>query len=253
MNILEILELKKMSFTKSELKIYKEIKTNPDEILRTTTMSNLAEKYNISQPTFTRFLKKLGYDNFFDFKQDIYIISKNDIQTEDKISLNRIESYAGLIVKLQNFISKDDYNEISEMIYSARNIITLGMHKSYLSAQMMSYNLMKLSLTSFAFNNDNAYEIQNFISKNDIVMVFSSSGNTHKNTLETLHELGVPIILITQNNKTVSKKYATKVLFIPSSQNQHMKYYLENQIVFMVVTDMITSYLAKLISKKKEG
>lgn len=232
MNIIDILELKKPVLQKVKNKIYEQIQTNPDEILRTDTISCLAEKYNISQPTLTRFIKKLGYRNYFDFKQDVYITNKDDNEIRETVSLSRLESYAALIIKLNDFVSKEDYNKISQMLYSAKNVITIGMHKSYLPAKMMSYNLMKLSVPSFAFSTDNDFEVESFISKNDAVMIFSVTGDTHKNIMETLYQLDIPIILITQNKKAVSKKYAAKTIIVPSSKNQNMKYYLENQIVF---------------------
>ncbi len=254
MNIIELLEMRKSSFTKSELFIYDQIVDNPDEIMRCTTISSLAQNYGVSQPTLTRFIQKLGYNNFLDFKYDVYLKSKDDLTSDVQQSGGPIlQSYANLILKMDSFINNDQLKSIASKLVKARNVIVMGMHKSYVSAELFGYNMMKLGIPTMIFDSDNRLDIEHFIKKEDVLVVFSAEGVSCKDFLASIEVKGAYTVLITQNNKNPSKKYADDFIWLPNSRNQNLKYYLENQVIFMVFSDLLTSFVAKATTKLKEG
>ena len=72
MNPYELIDLKKSSFTKTDLHIVDLVTKNADAIFRNATITNLAKEYGISQASLTRFIQKLGYTSYSEFKFDIY-------------------------------------------------------------------------------------------------------------------------------------------------------------------------------------
>lgn len=241
------IEMKQSILTNSEKKISDTIFKNPDYVLRANTISELSKKCKVSQPTLSRYLQKLDYSNFYDFKRDVYLISKEDNKDKQKHELTKLEAYIDVISKIPNFVDDELLIEVGKMILDARNIYTIGYHKSFLSAKMMHYNLLKFSLTSLPFNFDNVFELNSLANQQDVAILFSATGETVKEVVQNLHEKNTKIILITNNQKISYKKLVDKIIWLPNSKNQHLPIYLENQIVFMVFGDLLISQIANLI------
>lgn len=248
MNPYELIELKRSSFTKTDLHIVDLINENADAIFRNATITSLAKEYAISQASLTRFIQKLGYPSYNEFKFDIYRCEKQSLTYEGSKE-TILESYSNLILQMQNVIKENELKEIAEEIAKARTVVTVGMHKSFLPAQSLQYNLLKLAKPSVAFSSDDRHEIKHFITKDDIIIIFSAEGASAKDFIDDYKEKDVPIILITMNDKTSIRKYAKHLIWLPNSRNQNMRKYLENQVFFLVFADLLTSYVAKEVQK----
>ena len=248
MNPYELIDLKKSSFTKTDLHIVDLVTKNADAIFRNATITNLAKEYGISQASLTRFIQKLGYPSYSEFKFDIYRSEKQSLTNEGG-SKSILESYSNLILQMRNVLKDDDLQMIAKEIAQARNVVTIGMHKSYLPAQSFQYNMLKLAKPSIAFNADDRHEIKHFITSEDVVLLFTAEGDSAKEFIDEFKDREVSIILITINDKTSIKKYAKHVIWLPNSRNQNMHKYLENQVFFLVFADLLTSYVAKEIQK----
>ena len=248
MNPYELMELKKSSFTKTDQHIVELVNGNADAIFRNTTITSLAKEYGISQASLTRFIQKLGYPSYGEFKFDIYRYEKQSLTTQGSKE-TILEAYSSLILQMQNVIKEEELLMIAREIVEARMVVTIGMHKSFLPAQSLQYNLLKLSKPTTAFNNDDRIEVKHFVTKDDIIILFTADGNSAKDFIEEYKEKDISIILITMNDKTPIKKYAKHVIWLPNSRNQNMHKYLENQVFFLVFADLLTSYVAKEIQK----
>lgn len=251
MNIIDKLDTLQSTFTASEMKIYKLIRNNPDYVFRSTTLSGLAETCKTSQPTITRFMQKIGYSNFFDFRQDFFLLSKYNPTDREKLEITHLEAYTTLIQKLDTFLDEDTLKRVSDLLLSARNVYTIGYHKSSLSAQLMNFNLLKFAVTAINFNNDNGLELNSLADERDVAIVFSSTADTMKETMNTLKQRGSKIILITNNNKTYYKNLVDELIWLPSSKNQNLPFYLENQVLVMIVIDLISAYMARTAKFKR--
>lgn len=248
MNPYELIELKRSSFTKTDQHIVDLVEKNADAIFRNATITNLAKEYDISQASLTRFIQKLGYPSYNEFKFDIYRCEKQSLTTQGSKE-TILEAYSGLILQMQNVIKDEDLQAIACEIAKARTVVTIGMHKSFLPAQSLQYNLLKLAKPTMAFSNDDRHEIKHFVTKEDIIVLFTAEGASAKEFIEEYKEKDIPIVLITMNDKCPIKKYAKHVIWLPNSRNQNMHKYLENQVFFLVFADLLTSYVAKEIQK----
>lgn len=249
MNILERLDAMYSTFTSSEIKIYKLIRENPDYVFRSTTISGLAQICKTSQPTLTRFIQKIGYQSFFDFRQDFYLLSKYNRSHENREEMTHLQAYTNLIDKIDSFVSSEDLDRVTKLLLEARNVYTIGYHKSSLSAQMLNYNLLKFSVTAIGFNNDNVFELNSLANQQDVAVIFSSTADTMKETMQSLKEKGTKIILITNNNKTLYKNMVDELIWLPSSKNQNLPFYLENQVIVMILIDLISTQMANRTQK----
>lgn len=251
MNPFELMEIKKSTFTKTDLIIYDYIKNSSDDVFRNTSIS-IANHLNISQPSISRFCKKIGYDGFTDFMFDLYKYRKQELilSSDGHLSnVSAIDKYLSLIKSLDVSISCKQLETIAEHIVSSENVIVIGSHKSRLAAELFRYNLIKFGINCSLFDTDDTHEMVKLFNgkKRTSLVVFSAEGGTFKETLSYLNVENANIVLVSMNDKAPSRKYANHFVWLPSSKNQNMSYMAENLVIFSIFSDLLTSYVAKNI------
>lgn len=248
MNLLENLELYKSTFTTSEKKAYEMIINNPIEILQLSTISALAEKLDISQPTLTRFLKKLNYNSFSDFKLDVFQLQKYHSMDNQKETHNLdhlLQDYADFILKIHSFIPNKQIEVIIQYISQANHVYITGTHKSFLSAEMLSYNLTKLGIPTSVVKPDNQFMIGAILKETDVLLIFSESGRSYVDILEDLKSKDIRVIYIcSQSYKGRNKSIIDELIYIPALYLDNGRY-LEMSIIYMIVGEMIISQYAE--------
>ena len=247
LNPFEKIELKKNSFTKKELIVYNILQKNPDLILR-GSLSSLSEDYNVSQPTITRFCQKIGYTGFNDFKYDVFRYEKQGSH-DVKNNSTTIDEYCNLLHILDESIHTKQLNKFAKDIIKAKTIYICGYHKSSLPAKMLQYNLFKIHKVSIFISIDEAHDLDQILTPDYMLILITNNGNLlkrfHFKDLKSKNNFNLSII--TMNDKISIKKYCNNYIWLPSSSNQNLKHYLENQIVFFIYIDILTSTLTKLI------
>ena len=248
MNPFEKIELKKDTFTKKEMIVYNILQKNPDLILR-GSITSLAKDYQVSQSTITRFCQKIGYDGFNEFKFDVFRSEKQGRQEQNN-NLSTIDSYCRLLNILNENIDNEMMERFAKSIIHADTIIVTGSHKSSLPAKMLQYNLFKIHKKVIFLATDEFHDIDQIANKNDLVVVFTNRGNglsTFNNIKEKKEKNQFQLAFITMHDKLFVKKISDYYIWLPSSSNQNFDQYLENQIVFFVYVDLLTSQIANLI------
>ncbi|MFV0393597.1 MAG: MurR/RpiR family transcriptional regulator [Coprobacillaceae bacterium] len=245
------MKAKESAFTKKEKIVYELLRDNPDEILR-GDINTWSAKHNISQSTLTRFCQKIGYDGFNEFKFDYFRYEKTGANVESNENHDILDYYSSLTLSLREFVSKKELTALAKSIKEADNIIVYGTHKSSLPAQMLKLNLLKLSKHATFIESSTFQEIQHFITEKDLLIIFTATGGSidaHcKQILSTIQKNNkLNLAIVTFNEKLPLKSKSNHFIWLPSSINQHYKVYLENQIVFFIYIDLLTSELARII------
>ena len=249
MNPFEKMDLKKDSFTKKELILYDVLKDNLQNIL-SFSASDLSKQYNISQSTITRFCQKIGYDGYNEFKFDVFRSGKQANTSKDDLST--LDAYIKLIEILKSSIDYEQLNQFASDIVKANSIIILGMHKSALPAKLLQFNLFKYGKKAiFLDYGDIVNDFQQLVSEDDMVIIYTNRGNVLGSINSTLKNLvkkvSFNLSIITMNDKLSLKKHTKNYIWLPSTINQGFQNYLENQVVFFIYTDILTSEIAKLM------
>ena len=249
MNPFEKIELKKDTFTKKEMIVYNILQKNPDLILR-GSITSLAKDYQVSQSTITRFCQKIGYDGFNEFKFDVFRSGKQGNTSKDDLST--LDAYIKLIEILKSSIDYEKLNQFANDIVKANSIIILGMHKSALPAKLLQFNLFKYGKKAiFLDYGDIVNDFQQLVSEDDMVIIYTNRGNVLGSINSTLKDLvkkvSFNLSIITMNDKLSLKKHTKNYIWLPSTINQGFQNYLENQVVFFIYTDILTSEIAKLM------
>ena len=126
------------------------------------------------------------------------------------------------------------------------------MHKSALPAKLLQYNLFKYGKKAiFLDYGDIVNDFQQLVREDDMVIIYTNRGNVLGSINSTLRELikkvSFNLSIITMNDKLSLKKHTKNYIWLPSTINQGFQNYLENQVVFFIYTDILTSQIAKLM------
>ena len=157
-----------------------------------------------------------------------------------------------MIEILKSSIDYEQLNHFASDIVKAHSIIILGMHKSALPAKLLQYNLFKYGKKAiFLDYGDIVNDFQQLVSEGDMVIIYTNRGNVLGSINSTLKDLikkvSFNLSIITMNDKLSIKKHTQNYIWLPSTINQGFQNYLENQVVFFIYTDILTSEIAKLM------
>ena len=163
-----------------------------------------------------------------------------------------MDAYIKLIEILKSSIDYQQLNQFASDIVNAESIIILGMHKSALPAKLLQYNLFKYGKKAiFLDYGDIVNDFQQLINQGDMVIIYTNRGNVLGSINTTLKDmskkLSFNLSIITMNDKLSIKKYTNNYIWLPSTINQGFQNYLENQVIFFIYTDILTSEIAKLM------
>lgn len=250
MNPFELMELKKDSFTNTEMIIYNLVIENVSEILR-GSLNSIAPLFNVSPSSITRFCQKLGFSGYNDFKFELYKYEKQSlVSKETNINGDLIDHYSSLIKLIKNCVTQEEIETLANVVINSNTIMLTGYHKSFLPCKFMESNLRKLSKPSIAIENDFFEDMNSFATAKDLLIIFSAEGNSVKDILDiSTTQNKYKVALITMNPKSAYKNKVDYFLWLPSSKNQHYPVYLENQVVFFIFVDILTAYIANQKNK----
>ncbi|MBF4693217.1 MurR/RpiR family transcriptional regulator [Fusibacter ferrireducens] len=251
LNPFEQMAIKRNTFTKKELVIYEIFTKDLASVFR-DSMADIAEKYNVSQATITRFCQKVGYNGYNEFKYDLYRYQKKGTIIQQGPREESVFSlYAKLIMSIEAAIDDDTMRQISNEILCAKHVVISGTHKSALPAQLLQFNLFKYSIGALFIGNDAMQDIRFFLNDpSSILILFTIYGGHYKRLFDDyLSDAKGKIVVITANNKFTYKSRTDHMIWLPTAENQNYSRYLENQISPFVFTDILSSYIADALNR----
>lgn len=221
-----------------ELAIYRFIMQNDDKI-SFMRVRDIANGSHTSPTSVMRFIKKIGFDSFPEFK--LYL---KKVATEQTTTDN-LDSYFDILNK-KNF--KKDLDEqvehCAELVMNAGATVFMGLGASGAIGSYASRKLANLGLNSFSLM-DRSYPIQSRLTreKQNIIFVLSVSGNTVE-MLDVVNSFvndpNTKIIVITSNPQGRVAKKADYVLdYISNDERTHIYLDLSSQIPCVFILELI--------------
>ena len=230
------------------------------------SIRKLSESADTSTASVLRFVRRLGFSGFSDFKTELIRClaigvkdkKNNSGSVEDKInwsdSFDSIKNKFVLtitdIVKGVMLINEnEEYYKITDAIKNADTIYFIALGSSLLAARDMQHKLMRLRKRCI-FLEDSNYGLQNIViaTKRDVIIAFSFDGKSKKviNAVLQAKERDVTVISITKYSQNRLENLAVYSLYVPniaiddSSLSSVFRRYGQ-----LVVADLIYINLAK--------
>lgn len=238
-SIIETLISVKNSLSKKHKVLCDYLLENQQEI-GIMTVKELATNANVGTTTVMRFIKDLGYQNFFDFRKEFFILQKDslnrweDVQNSFKTSnaegiSNSItqvwEEGINLLARSMNPDLIENFSKAIELLKSASRINIYGgrPYKAsalYLELLLGEYipNLLQLSNDSEAIF-DKVLQFQ----KDEVLVLFSLEPYLTKtlHIAQIVNEKGIPVILFTDQLSSPVAPYANCILQVEVSSKHY--------------------------------
>lgn len=182
MSYFENLDMNTLSSVEQE--IYRFIVNNPDKIAY-MRVRDIAEKSHTSPTSVFRFINKIGFDSFTEFRLS-YKQWLSEAHGEDNTE-NTIEHHLKILSR-KNFNQDLAYQieKVSEILKEADRIVFFGMGSSGSISDYTARKLAGLGYDALSIN-DYTYPINSHFSKTEtnVLMIYSTSGET-KEIIELL-------------------------------------------------------------------
>ena len=261
MNIFELMESRKNTFSATDRKIYENIKKFPQSYAE-NKISDLVQSFGFSQAALTRFAKRLGFEGFnvfqYQFRLDFInpLQNKNRILTETDSDISPALYYGKYMKMVEDALSDEVVDQVSRRILNCNNLIVGGTSTSSLPAQYLQccMNLLNTRPTFLYVPPGNGL-IQT--SEKDIFLLFSvNSGFFYKTCLEVMEksEHSPYRILVTVSSRHTLRKYFDQVIVLPETnlaQTTHTV--LPDTLAFLLFCDSLNCRIHNLMSKINES
>ena len=219
MKLEEIINDNKQNLTSTDMAIWKYILNHRNQ-MRRISIHELAKVCCVSSTTIVRFAQKLGFDGFSDLK--------SSLKREE--SLENIH-YQDIYKSLEDFYSrtvsnlmKRNYDNASRLVHEANRIFIFA--SGYVQSNVVQ-EIKRLFLYDNVFiydinGRDEFYSILKNVTKDDLFIIVSLSGESHLVTEFSLQlELkDIPLISITRLHENTLASRSTENLYVFSEQFQ---------------------------------
>lgn len=196
------------------------------------SIEELAEKADISSTGITRFVKKVGYSGFVNFKLDL---AKNAVDfKEDTIEGQELEdvSIQGIVQRVNHkkqkvlqeslqLLQMDQIEQATKLLADAQNVYILAAGASSIVAMDLQYKLLKIDKrVNFMMDSGMQKVIATFATPQDVAFVISYSGTTPsmKDAVTVMKNNKVPVIAVTSNTKNAVRAMADVNIEIPNTE-----------------------------------
>lgn len=216
MRIEEAIVKKYSELNETDLMIWKYISANKEACAQ-MSIDHLAELCNVSHTTIIRFVKKLGFKGYSEFKVVLGWETKEQINIDEEAYDLACDS----IVRYIEDQKEKNYENVCELIYNARQVYAYGtgdiqnavakqIKRMFLSCQEVIYDVGGVTF-------DHAF--YRLVQPNDVMILISLSGNSEKvlHIAQQLKLLGVKIISITEFKDNHLTQLADESLYISAT------------------------------------
>ncbi len=249
MNVFELMDSRKSSFSKTDRVIYEAIKKFPAEYAN-NSITSICSSGNLTKSALTRFAQKLGYAGFVEFQYQFQQDLKSfDHQNE---SLSSADIYGKVLKQVSETADRDRIRALIQKMRTSGQVFILGSNLSRLPAEEL--------LITLSFKKDIRSTIPDMdilpyhFHTDDMIIIYSAiSGSTFQPLLKLLRREGQEkphMVLITVNAKHPLRHNFDEVFVLPTSSmaESPAKTVLSDTFAFLMFNDI----LADLLAEEKE-
>ncbi|MGQ4242174.1 MurR/RpiR family transcriptional regulator [Enterococcus casseliflavus] len=235
-------------FSDTDLKIYEKIKSDPYYVIQSGIVG-LADWCNVSQPSITRFCKKIGYSKFSEFKQEMYLYVLGEDEFSEKTSnqssfLNNFIQIVGMVDDVLNY---EMLNDFSKSLIEHDSIYFTGIVESGIVGRLLTYKLRRLGLKCFFVEPTELNDTVFFSQPNDLIIIISARGPVKGNDLgefmKRSDKFNGDIYLVTMNNEYRNNSISKKIV-LPKPTAFH----ISPNLAFQYFAEKLINNLAKTLN-----
>jgi DNA-binding MurR/RpiR family transcriptional regulator len=233
--------------------------------LKYMRLKNIAEKCGVSEPTITRFIRKIGFSSFYNFKMTIassdIIIDKSNISSHENFVLADIaanDSIAEIMKKIKNeythtitlTMQNIDLFEIEkaiEVMSKAQSINFYAVGNSFIAAKHAFLRFYRIGIHSNVYTDPAEMAASAALLKNtDVAIGLSYSGKSEPvvKAISYAKERGIPTIAITGPNNSPLLKGSDIKLSTPKVELDDFQLSSFSRLSQILILDLIYAGVA---------
>ncbi len=198
-----------VNLTKNEKTIYNFILSKGESIYLYTEI-DISKNTGVSQPTVSRFWRKIGFNNFKEFKENVKTLNISPTPSEkfkstlssDKFNYkNYLNHTISLLESSVNKLDEDKFNKAVNYFINSRKIFTHGIGPSESLCELLKFRLKRfgLNVSCLPSTGQNIYEELINTCENDLFVLFLFS-HYHPETyviIDFAKKNNIKLVLIT--------------------------------------------------------
>ncbi|CAJ1183198.1 RpiR family regulatory protein [Companilactobacillus paralimentarius DSM 13238 = JCM 10415] len=257
MNLEERIGIYYTSLTKSEKNVYQAVLANPKGIIN-KSIQEAAKTYNVSSASIQRFVKKVGYRGYTEFRlavEDITSSSKSD-KSSDKTNLWKImNAYISTFQTLKDVKMDKILFQLVKDIKDYSIVKALGIGNTALSAEQLVYSMYSEDKFIEAVQDKIKIDyLESSMDSNYLLIIFSVTGSTetYKKIMTTAKKKGIKTYLITMNQESSLLKLTKNKIILPSTNiqnNDNTLYRVDNRTILYSFAEVISYYYAVALNR----
>ncbi|WP_114813278.1 MurR/RpiR family transcriptional regulator [Paraburkholderia kururiensis] len=201
----------------SERKLADYVLESPREVLD-LSMTEVADRAGVSQPTIARFCRALGFSGFREFKirlaqgvaagvPAVY----RDVRPDEPVpgvAAKVLDRTIGALIQVRNTLSSDAVAAAIALLAAARRIEFYGAGGSGIAAQDMQHKFFRLGMPSVAYSDPHTFLMSAaLLGDGDVVVAISNTGRTRDivDAAKAALAGGAKVIAITHGNSPLAR------------------------------------------------
>lgn len=201
----------------SERKLADYVLESPREVLD-LSMTEVADRAGVSQPTIARFCRALGFSGFREFKirlaqgvaagvPAVY----RDVRPDEPVpgvAAKVLDRTIGALIQVRNTLSSDAVAAAITLLAAARRIEFYGAGGSGIAAQDMQHKFFRLGMPSVAYSDPHTFLMSAaLLGDGDVVVAISNTGRTRDivDAAKAALAGGAKVIAITHGNSPLAR------------------------------------------------
>lgn len=225
------------SFNDIELGIFEYIMAN-SLIIPFMTIRELAKEADVSTTSIMRFIKKVGYDSYNDFKYAYKMSLKNENHLERNYDFSEV---IDCLKKFNSTYYRDKFNEAMVLIGNSENVIFLGIGNS---GTVCEYGARRFtSAGKFAICISDPYLKLSTLSQHSLVIALSVSGETPQvvDMVTSCKQAGCKIIVITTSENCTLARLSDVTLPYYINRNRTEYFDMTSQMPVVGIIENLTT------------
>ncbi|CAM3687687.1 MurR/RpiR family transcriptional regulator [Erysipelothrix urinaevulpis] len=222
--------------------------------LKFTNLDELATATNSSNSSISRFVRKLGFENYQQMRISFHIDHQSDfknkilpakISPDDsalEISNSVFQTGINSLVSTQSILHESDLLKAVKILEKAQNCIAFGMGGSTVIALNAYHRFLKSSLNCSIPMDFHMQLIQaNRLNENDCALIISHTGRNKDmiRIVDILNKNNVPIIVITSNVSSPIAQASDCILLSISEETNYQPEALSSMVAQLLLVDAL--------------
>lgn len=250
-----ILSLKE-NMTQKENEIAEYILKNMNEILKMTS-AELAIKIGVGQSSIIKFIKKIGFNRYGEFKiqlskelenEKIYKVKEiihSQIYIDDSLENIATKILSEVNRALERTIGNIDYNyfeNVIEVIRKSKKILIIGSGMSSIVARDLEMKFMKIKIEAIHYESPHMQLMKlATMDSEDLVMAISHRGETEDviDVIKKAKKKNIKIVSITSIEKNTVANLSDYNLKIISDENIFRSSAISSRMAQLILNDII--------------